>query len=74
MIYHYCISVTKDLTGFDLPALPAPKEESETENSVTSKPDLKELFFSIFEQVKQSLESLKKIIINEKNVRFFYFY
>lgn len=62
MIHHYCVSVTKDLTGFDLPALPVPKEESETDKSVESKPDIKELFFSMIEQVKGLLESLKKIV------------
>lgn len=62
------ISVTKDLTGFELPSLPAPKIENEVDKSGVTKPDLKELFSSLTDYVKEKLEYVKKITFNEKNV------
>jgi len=63
------ILVTKDLTGFELPSLPLPKAEPQSDNSEeTSKPDWTELFISLFDYVKKPLESLKQMGFNEKNV------
>lgn len=59
--------MTKDLTGFELPPLPAPKSEAEAENSGESKPDVKELLYSIIDFGKEKLKSLKQIILNEKD-------
>ncbi|KAL4097976.1 hypothetical protein QTP88_022654 [Uroleucon formosanum] len=67
--YHLINNVTKDLTGFELPSLPLPKAESQSDNSEdSSKPDLKELFFSLIDYVKEPLESLKQMVFNGKNV------
>lgn len=66
--YHFINNVTKDLTGFELPSLPLPKAESQSDNSEeTSKPDWTELFISLFDYVKEPLESLKQMIFNGKN-------
>ncbi|XP_060849170.1 MICOS complex subunit Mic27 [Rhopalosiphum padi] len=66
--YHLINNVTKDLTGFELPPLPLPKAESQSDNSEeTSKPDWTELFVSLFDYVKEPLESLKQMVFNEKN-------
>lgn len=63
------VLVTKDLTGFELPSLPPPKAESQSDNSEdSSKPDLKELFFSLIDYVKEPLESFKQMVFNGKNV------
>lgn len=64
----YIILVTKDLTGFELPSLPAPKGEPSVDNDGESKPDLKELLFSLIDSAKKPLEFLKQIVFNEKNV------
>lgn len=67
----YCyILVTKDLTGFELPPLPVPKSEPQADSSGVSKPDLKELLFSLIDYVMEPLESFKKKIFNDKNVSF----
>lgn len=58
--YHFINNVTKDLTGFELPSLPAPKNESQADSFGVSKPDLKELLFSLIDYVMEPLESLKK--------------
>lgn len=60
--------MTKDLTGFELPTLPAPKSDIEINNSEESKPDVKELFYSFIDFGKEKLNSLKKLILNEKDV------
>ncbi|NP_001155499.1 apolipoprotein O-like [Acyrthosiphon pisum] len=66
--YHLINNVTKDLTGFELPSLPLPKAESQSDNSEdSSKPDLKELFFSLIDYVKEPLESFKQMVFNGKN-------
>lgn len=63
------ILVTKDLTGYELPSLPLPKAEPQSDNSEeTSKPDWTELFISLFDYVKEPLESLKQMVFNGKNV------
>lgn len=67
-IEHCNISVTKDLTGFELPPLPAPKIENEVDKPGVTKPDLKELFSSLTDYLKEKLEYVKKITFNEKNV------
>lgn len=51
-----------------MPPLPAPKTESESVDNKETKPDVKELLFSLLDYVKESIESLKKIVFNEKNV------
>lgn len=61
------ILVTKDLTGFELPPLPAPKNEPDAETSGESKPDVKELFYTIVNFGKGQLKLLKNIILNEKD-------
>jgi len=49
--------------------LPLPKAESQSDNSEdSSKPDLKELFFSLIDYVKEPLESFKQMVFNGKNV------
>jgi len=58
--YHFINNVTKDLTGFELPSLPAPKNEPQADSFGVSKPDLKELLFSLIDYVMEPLESLKK--------------
>ncbi|XP_025422417.1 MICOS complex subunit Mic27 isoform X2 [Sipha flava] len=65
--YHLINNVTKDITGFELPPLPTPKNDQESNKSVENKPDLKELLFSIMDSAKGLLESLKKMVFNEKN-------
>lgn len=60
--------MTKDLTGFELPPLPVPKSESEEKSSEESKPDVKELLYSFVDFGKAQLQSLKKIVFNEKDV------
>ncbi|XP_025195019.1 MICOS complex subunit Mic27 [Melanaphis sacchari] len=66
--YHLINNVTKDLTGFELPSLPLPKAESQFDNpEETSKPDWIELFISLFDYVKEPLESLKQMVFNGKN-------
>lgn len=62
------ILVSKDLTGYELPPLPAPKGELEVDNSGGNKPDVKELLYSLMEYIKKPMESLKAIILNEKDV------
>ena len=65
----FFIVVTKDLTGFELPSLPPPKAETQSYNSEeSSKPDLKKLFVSLIDYVKEPLESLKQLVFNGKNV------
>jgi len=52
-----------------LPSLPLPKAESQSDNSEdSSKPDLKELFSSLIDYVKEPLESFKQLVFNGKNV------
>ncbi|XP_050545804.1 MICOS complex subunit Mic27-like [Daktulosphaira vitifoliae] len=63
--YHFINNVTKDLSGFELPSLPSPKEESE--NSNEEKPELKELYNSLLEFISSNLNSAKKLIFNDKN-------
>jgi len=49
--------------------LPLPKSESQSDTTEdSSKPDLKELFFSLMDYVKEPLESLKQMVFNGKNV------
>lgn len=59
--------MTKDLTGFELPPLPAPKIKPEADNSGESKPDVRELLYSIVDFGKEKIKSLKQIILNEKD-------
>lgn len=67
--FYFCNDlVTKDLTGFELPPLPVPKSEPEAENSKEAKPDLKEFLYSLVDQAKEQLDSLKKNIFNDKKV------
>lgn len=65
--YHLINNVSKDLTGFELPPLPIPKNETEADNSGGNKPDLKELLVLLLDYVKEPLEYLKKMIFDEKN-------
>jgi hypothetical protein len=66
--YHLINNVTKDLTGYELPSLPPPKAESQSDSPEdSSKPDLKELFFSLVDYVKEPLESLKQMVFDGKN-------
>lgn len=65
--YHLINNVTKDLTGFELPTLPAPKSEPEVNSSEGSKPDVKELLYSFVDFGKEQLNSLKKFVLNEKD-------
>ncbi|VVC24874.1 Hypothetical protein CINCED_3A020642 [Cinara cedri] len=65
--YHLINNVTKDLTGYELPPLPAPKSEIEVDNSGITKPDLKELLSSLTDYIKKPMEYLKKIVFDEKN-------
>lgn len=67
---YYFTLVSKDLTGFELPPLPTPKGESESTDNKETKPDLNELWLSLLNYVKGPLESLKKFVLNEKNVSF----
>lgn len=60
--------MSKDLTGFELPPLPVPKTEAETDNSGESKPDVKELLFSLMKYITEPLESLKNSILDKKEV------
>jgi len=49
--------------------LPPPKAESQSDSPEdSSKPDLKELFFSLVDYVKEPLESLKQMVFDGKNV------
>jgi len=65
----FFILVTKDLTGFELPPLPLPKAEPQSDNSEeSSKPDLKQLLFSLIDYLKVPLESFKQMVFSEKNV------
>jgi len=65
--YHLINNVLKDLTGFELPPLPASKIEAEPKNSGETKPDVKELFYSLIDYGKNQLESVKKIVLNKEN-------
>ncbi|XP_050421433.1 MICOS complex subunit Mic27 [Adelges cooleyi] len=63
--YHLINNITKDVTGFELPPLPAPKD---LETSSENKPDLKTLFSSSIEYINGKFDSLKKLILNNKDV------